>query len=75
MSVERIRAELAAAIEDLPDALIICIPRSQLAALLDVAEALKSIADRHPDALPGEHPAVDIARTALAALESTPSVS
>ncbi len=30
-------------------------------------EALREIAERHPDSLPGEHPAVDIARAALVA--------
>lgn len=55
------------------DARLIAHAPTYLAALLDVAEALQSIADRHPDALPDEHPAVDIARAALAALESTPS--
>jgi hypothetical protein len=34
-----------------------------------LAAAHRAIVERHPDAQPGEHPAVDIARAALAAVE------
>lgn len=41
--------------------------------LADVTAALREIADRHPYSERGEHPAVDIARDALAALEPVPA--